>query len=74
MAKKEDFKIGDHVSFLRMSNKAVRLTGTIQSFHDDGVPCVEVALDDSEAVETAHVNDVKVLEPVAAPKEEAKTE
>jgi len=63
MAKKEDLKIGDHVSFLRMSNKAIRLTGTIAAFHDDGVPCVDVELDGHEdAIDTAHVDDVTVLE------------
>ena len=57
----KDLKVGDRVSFLRMSNKAVSLTGTIEKVYEDGVPCVEVKLDDSDHIETAHMDDVAVL-------------
>jgi hypothetical protein len=66
-----DLKIGDHVSFLRMSNKAVRMTGTIVAFNEDG-KTVDIALDhhDVDSIENAHLDDVTVLEP--APAEEVK--
>lgn len=62
MAKK-DLKVGDHVKFLRTHNKAVELTGTVAKLHKDG-RSVDVQLDDHEEgwVETAHVDDVTVLE------------
>jgi hypothetical protein len=60
---KEELKKGDHVSFLRSENKAVKLTGRIVKIHDEGVPCVDVSLDDckTERIETAHVDDVSVI-------------
>ena len=61
---REDLKIGQRVSFLRLSNKAVALTGTIVKLYEEGVPLVEVKLDDNAATETAHVDDVKVLDAV----------
>jgi hypothetical protein len=62
MALNKKFKIGDRVDFLRSSNKAVKLRGTVAHVYEDGTPLVEVKLDDSEAIETAHVNDVTLLE------------
>jgi hypothetical protein len=64
VANKEDLKLGDHVSFLRSENKAVSLTGKIVKIHEDGVPCVDVSLDDHdpEWIETAHVDDVTLLD------------
>jgi hypothetical protein len=64
---REDLKIGDHVSFLRMSNKAIRLTGTIAKIHDDA-PIVDIALDNhpADSIDNAHVDDVTVIDPVAA--------
>lgn len=75
MAKKDDLQVGQHVSFLRMSNKAVRLTGTVERIHDDA-PLVDVQLDGREDVclDTAHVNDVTVLAPAAEPAADATTE
>lgn len=63
MAKKEDLQVGQHVSFLRMSNKAVRLTGTIERMHEDDARLVDVQLDghDYVCLDTAHVDDVTVL-------------
>jgi hypothetical protein len=74
--KKENLNIGDHVSFLRSENKAVSLTGRIVKIHDEGVPCVDVSLDDHdpEWIETAHVDDVTVLEAAAATKGKKKKE
>ena len=68
-------EVGQHVSFLRSHNKAVSLTGTIVKVHDDQ-PIVEVKLDDHdpEWIETAHVDDVTVLDEAAAEEEgEAKS-
>lgn len=70
--KKEDLKIGDHVSFLRLSNKAVSLTGTISAIHEEGVPCVDVELD-TGGFETAHVDDVTVLRAEKPAKEKSKS-
>jgi hypothetical protein len=51
--------VGDHVRFLRMANKAASLTGKIVKIHEDGVPCVDIALDDNpEIIDTAHMDDV----------------
>jgi hypothetical protein len=62
--KKEALKVGQHVSFLRSHNKAVSLTGTVVKLYDDGSPVVDVKLDDHdpEWIETAHLDDVTVLE------------
>lgn len=64
MANKADLKLGQHVSFLRSHNKAVSLTGTIVDISEDE-PIVAVKLDDHdpEWIETAHVDDVTVLDP-----------
>jgi len=64
-------EVGQHVSFLRSHNKAVSLTGMIVKVHDDQ-PIVEVKLDDHdpEWIETAHVDDVTVLDEAAAAEEE----
>lgn len=60
---RKDLEVGQRVSFLRSSNKAVSLTGTIVKLYEEGVPCVEVELDDdSNVIETAHADDVTVLE------------
>ncbi len=56
---------GDYVKFLRMSNKAVELKGKIVKIHGAGVPCVDIALDGG-GMESAHVNDVVVLESAGA--------
>jgi hypothetical protein len=63
MALKENLKLGQHVSFLRMSNKAVSLTGTIADISEDQ-PIVAVKLDghDPEVLEIAHVDDVTALD------------
>lgn len=62
-------KIGDKVKFLRSSNKAIQLTGTIVKISDR---VVDIKLDtDHEAYETAHIDDVIVIE---VAKEEAKEE
>jgi hypothetical protein len=66
----KDLKVGDHVNFLRSHNKAVELSGTICKIYDDA-PVVDVKLDDHDPdwIETAHVDDVTMLE---EKKEEAK--
>jgi hypothetical protein len=57
-----DPKVGDRVSFLRMSNKAVKLTGTIKNFLEDG-KLAEIAVDGIEGhVEHASVADMTPLE------------
>lgn len=66
---KELINVGDYVKFLRMSNKAVELKGTVIAKQGPGVPCVDVQTDQG-TLETAHVNDVVVLKP-ADKKEEA---
>jgi hypothetical protein len=67
MANKADLKLGQHVSFLRSHNKAVSLTGTIVSISEDE-PIAAVKLDDHEPewIETAHVDDITVLDGAAA--------
>jgi hypothetical protein len=58
---REDLKVGQRISALRMSNKAVTLTGTIAQINDDG-KTVDMTLDDHDThVETVHVDDVTVL-------------
>jgi hypothetical protein len=60
--KKADLHVGDQVSFARMSNKALSLKGKIVKLHDDS-ECVDVLLEGTEgALETAHAEDVTVLE------------
>ena len=56
-------KVGDRVSFLRMSNKAVQLTGTLKEFCEDG-KCANVEVDGVEGghVEMASMADVTPLE------------
>jgi hypothetical protein len=54
--------IGDHVKFLRMTNKAVEMKGVVVAKHGPGIPCVDIRVDGSGGLETAHVNDVVVLE------------
>lgn len=67
MVLKENIQIGDRVSFLRMANKAVSLKGTIVKIYEEGVPCVDIKLDDHEtATETAHIDDVTLLLPPEA--------
>jgi len=58
----KDLKVGQRISALRMSNKAVKLIGTIAQINDDG-KTVDMTLDDHDThVETVHVDDVKVLD------------
>jgi hypothetical protein len=53
---------GMRVSALRMSNKAVILTGTIVQINDDG-KSLDMTVDGHDThVETVHVNDVAVLD------------
>jgi len=57
--KKQDVHVGDKVDFLRMSNKAVRLSGTIEKIHDDPSPCVDIRVDGKGGgIETAHIDDL----------------
>jgi hypothetical protein len=56
-----ELKPGMRISALRMSNKAISLTGTITGVCEDG-KCVEMAPDGQEGhIETVHVNDVTIL-------------
>jgi len=65
--KKDRLALGDRVKFLRMNNKSVELRGKIVAFHSAGVPCVDVEVDGTDGrAETAHVNDVVLLEEKAA--------
>jgi hypothetical protein len=68
MVLKENIQIGDRVDFLRSENKAVKLRGTVVKIHPDGVPCVDVALDDHDGkwIETAHIDDVTPVLPPEA--------
>jgi hypothetical protein len=53
-----DFKIGDHVKFLRMSAKNISLSGTIDEINGDG-KTVNILVDGTEDfIETAHVDDL----------------
>lgn len=57
-----DLKIGEHVSYLRMSNKAIMLTGTVEQFNTDG-KTVRIKVDGTpNFVEDAHVDDICSLE------------
>jgi hypothetical protein len=60
---KELINIGDHVKFLRMTNKAVELRGVVVAKQAPGVPCVDIQVDGTGRIETAHVDDVVVLDP-----------
>lgn len=55
-----DLKIGQSITALRMSNKAVTITGTIDALNDDGQTVVVKAVDASgqEFLETVHAADV----------------
>lgn len=65
-----DWKIGDRVSFLRMNNKAIKLTGAIHQINGDG-KTVNVKVDGTaDFIETAHVNDVCAL---TTPEQDAAT-
>ena len=58
---------GQHVSFLRMNNKAIKLTGVVQQINEDG-KTVRIQVDGSpNFVEDAHVDDVNLIEAPAAP-------
>lgn len=71
--RKDRLSIGDRVKFLRMNNKAVELTGTIVAIHAGSVPCVDVEVDGTDGrAETAHVDDVTVLEETKEQKKAAK--
>jgi hypothetical protein len=64
---KELINVGDHVKFLRMTNKAVELRGVVVAKQAPGVPCVDIQVDGTNGrLETAHVNDVVVLTPADA--------
>jgi hypothetical protein len=70
---KERLSVGQHVRFLRMSNKAVELTGVIEKIQDDPSPCVDIRVDGKDGgLETAHVNDVTVTDEKASIGGEAK--
>lgn len=56
--KKSDVHVGDKYEFLRMSNKAVKLSGTVAKIHDDPSQCVDMELDGTGGLETAHVDDL----------------
>ena len=63
----KELTIGQHVSYRRMSNKAVVLTGTIVKLDP---PLVEIQDAQETFIETAHVDDVTVLaeeKPAPAP-------
>ena len=64
MAKLEDLKIGDHVSFRLMSNKDVSMTGTIAKFHEEDPSLVDIFIDEHplNSIDTAYVDDVTVIE------------
>lgn len=71
--RKERLSLGDRVKFLRMNNKSVELTGKIVAIHDGNVPCVDVEVDGTDGrPETAHVDDVTVLEETKQEKKAAK--
>jgi hypothetical protein len=56
-----ELKPGMRISALRMSNKAIALTGTIEKVCDDG-KTVEMTVDGAEGhIETVHINDVTIL-------------
>jgi hypothetical protein len=56
-----ELKEGMRITALRMSNKAIKLTGTLAKINDDG-KTVEMTVDGTEnGLETVHVNDVKPL-------------
>ena len=57
--------IGQRVKALRMSNKAVAITGTIDALNDDGKTVV-VKHDGGDGLETVHADDVTVLDGTAA--------
>ncbi len=58
---KVNLKVGDHVSGLRMGDKAIRLTGIIVGINDDG-KTLTIELDSNKNfIETVHVNDVKII-------------
>jgi hypothetical protein len=65
MAKLEDLKIGDHVSFLLMSNTAVSMTGTIAKFHEEDPSRVDIFIDDHplNSIDTTYVDYVTLLPP-----------
>jgi hypothetical protein len=60
----KDLKVGDHVSFLLMSNKAVSMTGVIAKFHEDDPALVDIFIDDHplNSIDTAYVDDVTAIE------------
>lgn len=56
-----ELKTGMRISALRMANKAIALTGTLEKINDDG-KTVEMSVDGSEDhLETVHINDVTIL-------------
>jgi hypothetical protein len=58
----EDLKVGQHVSFLRMHNKAVSVEGTITQINEDGKTVIVQTDINPDILEAAHVDDVTVLE------------
>lgn len=58
-----DLTIGQRVTALRMSNKAVMIAGTIDALNDDGQTVVVKAVDagGQEFLETVHAADVMPL-------------
>lgn len=66
-----ELKIGQRVKALRMSNKAVTITGTIDALNDDGKTVV-VKHDGGDGLETVHADDVTVLDGAAASSAEEK--
>jgi hypothetical protein len=71
---KELLSVGDRVKILRMNNKAVELTGKIITIHGGAVPCVDIEVDGTDGhPETAHVNDVIVLEPAGKKEKDKKS-
>jgi hypothetical protein len=54
-------KVGQHVSFLRMHNKAVSVSGTITQVNEDGKTVIVQTDINPNILEGAHVDDVTVL-------------
>lgn len=70
----KDLKVGQRISALRMSNKAVSLTGTLVELNDDG-KTVQMMMDGHGThIETVHVDDVTVLAEPEEKEEETKEE
>jgi hypothetical protein len=69
----KNLKVGQHVRYLRMHNKAASIEGTITQINDDGKTVVVRTDINPEILEAAHVDDVTVLEEPPS-KEETKEE